>query len=276
MNMKMNNNIQKVFNQNIKRIAAKTKTAHTNEQALFHLIIEHPYYVEGVINLRKTAGLPTEGVLDQRQAYLWEQNNEISRQKLEVGIKDLLSQFNYPAIYKTTLFNFTYDGIICPARVSYLLAEVDDNDDDSEQWKEELKHYANQPKINAAIIHTTASREINKYLIDPDALYIRVTRTAGIRDVQEAFSTLKGMKAEASPFIVATPQKVAIFIWQLSKNNELTDKEITKLVKEKFTVTFFTYSKVEIYRSRFKQALGRLKPLSKDYRKKLQSLPTIF
>ncbi len=265
------NNLQKAFKDNVKRYPTKAKTTYENQRALFGLIIEHPDYIEGVLNLRKQFSLPKEGYLDMQKAFLWEQENKEDRVNIENGLRQLLSGFSYPSVFHRILSKFTYDIVVCPARTKPFLMETDDD----EKWVNELQRHIEQPIISTASVRTTYDKEINKHLIDPDSTYIKITPTMTYKDLEKVFSDVK-LKKVNLPFSVSKPERISKFIWQASRAGILTDKEIGQIINDKFGVKVFSYMQVAQYRKRYKDILVLFKPLGKGYKARLKELPVLF
>lgn len=212
-------------------------------QRLFSLLLDHPYFIENVSELRKKYNLPKDGFQDGQEVYLWEHNDKENRQYFVGNVYDLLSDFKIPNVYKRSVWHFVYDYVIFPKRTE-------------QSWIERSPLFS--------IIETAADREINKYLVNPNSTYIEVFEWTTGRDVTRALKKINKNKKIKLPFKVSKIGGISRMVWRLTQkglaDGEIKD-EVNKFIKDYNEKRTFGYEDVPVYRKRYKNALSVLRKI---------------
>ncbi len=250
--------LKSALKENTHNYTVSQKTEWENSCALFNLLIDHPVFNDRVAKARNELSLPPQSIYAQEDAVAWEHKNLKNRDTLRITALKVIKDFKIPTVFYNDTVNFTYDYILCKERVSNLLLE-EFND---EEWKDEFQDMVSKKVLTARLIHTTRDLELNKYLIEPNALYLQISPTIGNRDFIKAYKQIKKLKKIAQPFRVPKPQGTMRMIWRLRSSGK-TPKEIILMLKEKFigTKTQVDNHFIDVNTQRYKKALKKLHPI---------------
>lgn len=237
------NKIKECLDKNIEMVTSKESKSKSNNdfiknrKRLFRLLADHPYFERKITELRLKYKLPTTGITEPSEAYLWEHK---SRKRYHEYVKDidtLVSDFEISNVYRRSVWQFVYDYVLVPTRKSE-------------------NSIAQYPIFS--IVKTDEDREVNKFLVESNGLYIQVFDWTTKRDIEKAMKKITAIKKEKLPFKVSKVEELARDVWAFSREG-LNDKEIAKKLTKKNKV--FTYQDVPVYRKRYKKALNTLRAL---------------
>lgn len=241
--------LQKKLKENVEIISSRSTDGIPNKkfiesrQRFFTLLSDHPHFQKGITQLRKKYKLPSAGFSDSAEALLWEQKSKSKYHRLVRDTDALLTDFEIPKVYRSSVWQFVYDTIVAPVRAQ----------------NSSISHY---PIFS--IIRTDEDRDINKFLINPNSKYIEVFEWTTKRDIEKAVKKLTQIKKEKLPLKVSKVGDLARLVWILTQEG-LNDKQIKAEVSSRLSNAgekrIFGYDDVPIYRKRYKDALGTLRKL---------------
>ena len=214
-----------------------------SRERFFVLLSDHPHFQTRIKQLRKKYKLPEAGFSDSAEALVWEHKSKSRYHNLVRETDTLLADFEIPKVYRASVWQFVYDTIIAPMRAKY----------------SSISHY---PIFS--IIHTDADRDINKFLINPNSLYVEIFEWTTKRDIEKALKKLTQLKKEKLPLKVSKIGDLARRVWLLSHeglNDHKIALEIEKIIHILDKERGFGYADVAVYRKRYKDALGTLRKL---------------
>jgi hypothetical protein len=243
------NKYQKKLEENVEIVSSRS-TSDVAEQKfingrerLFTLLTDHPHFQKKLKTIRKKYSIPESGFVDLSKAFQWEHKSKIRYHRYVKEISSLISDFNIPKVFRGSVNQFVYDCILIPKRT-------------------QNQKIADYPIFS--IIHTDEDRDINKYLINPNSLYIELFEWTTKRDIEKALKKLSTLKKNKKPFQVSKVSDLTRKVWLLSQEG-LNDKEIRERIQDIFAnvggVGRFDYHDVPIYRKRYKDALRSLRKL---------------
>ncbi len=214
-----------------------------SRQRFFTLLSDHPHFQLEIKRLRGKYKLPDEGFSDLSEALVWEHRPKSRYHNFVRDTNTLLADFEIPKVYRSSVWQFVYDTIVAPVRAKY----------------SSISHY---PIFT--ITHTDEDREINKFLINPNSLYLEVFEWTTKRDIEKALKKLTQLKKKKQPLKVSKIGDLARKVWLLSQEG-LNDKQIKAEVQKQLSdlgeKRIIGYEDVPIYRKRYKTALVTLRKL---------------
>jgi hypothetical protein len=241
-------------------VTTRDKVFTDGQRSLYTLLVDHPYFQNQVVHLRKIFNVPSQGFEDGEKVFLWSHTDKNRERDFWKSVEVLLSDFEIPKIYTSEAKFFVYDYILSPVIVRHLLP-LDDTY--SKKQKEKIIDGVSSHKIGAAIIRTGLNVEETKYQLKANALYIEIDEHSTERDLLSAFRKVSKNKNKRSSFKLPKPQEKARFVW-MSKRDNLSNQKIAKAFNIKFGTTL-TLNQVPTYAKRYEKALGKLRAIDKKY-----------
>jgi hypothetical protein len=228
------------FNENIKIISSKNLGVDFEEERnkLCTLLTDHPFFIQEIPKIRKKYKIPTDSFCDPQKAFYWEHKNRQRRNEFVKDINKFIDNLTIPRAYRPAIFSFLYDYILT---------------------NKPIHKNAIQSQNRASITITDSDRDINKYLINPNSLYIEIYKWTTKRDLDEAYKQIKEIRKEKEQIKVSKIEGLARDIWILTKRG-LSDKQIKKELDTAYQKTF-DYKKIPSYRKRYKDQLNKIKKI---------------
>lgn len=212
-------------------------------ERLFTLLTDHPYFQKKQKAIRKKYSIPSSGFEDLSEAFEWEHKTKTRHQRYVKDVESLIADFNISNVYRSSVWQFVYDYILVPKR----------NQNSS------ISDYPTY-----SIVHTDSDRDINKYLINPDSIYVEIYEWTTKRDIEKALKKLSKLKKDTQPFHISKVGDLARQVWLLSEQG-LNSQDIKSRIQEKLQKAgekrVFGYEDVPIYRKRYKEALNSLRKI---------------
>lgn len=241
------NDYQKKLEENIEIVSSRSRNGVASkkfiagQERLFNLLADHPHFQKRLKAIRKKYSIPESGFDDQSKAFEWEHKSNTRYHKYVKDIDLLVSDFHISKVFRGSVLQFVYDFALIPKRSQH----------------DTIVDYP-----TFSIVHTDEDRDINKYLINPNSLYIELYEWTTKRDIEKALKKLATLKKDAKPFHISKVSKLPRQVWLLSQQG-LSDKEISKQIAESSNKEgfYFGYDRVPIYRKRYKDALNTLREI---------------
>lgn len=214
-----------------------------NRNKFFTLLTDHPYFQKQVTKLRKKYSLPETGFSKSSDAFDWEHSSKKEYQSLVKDVNDFVLGFETPRVYRSSVWEYVYGFIVVPVRCKKLSV-------------------AQYPLFS--VVQTDEDRDINKFLINQDSLYIEVFEWTTKRDLEKAAKILTKLKKEKYPLKVSRVQNFSREVWLLTEQG-LSDKqiklELSNHLKDKGNDRIIGYDEIPVYRKRYKTALSKLRKI---------------
>lgn len=228
------------FNENIKIISSKNLGVDFEEERnkLCTLLSDHPFFITKIPKIRKKYKIPVDSFCDPQKAFYWEHKDRQRRNDFIKDINKFVDNFKIPKAYRPAVFSFLYDYILNNKPIS---------------------ENAIQGQNRASITITDSERDINKYLINPDSLYIEIYKWTTKRDLDEAYKQIKEIRKEKEQIKVSKIEGLARDVWILTKRG-LSDKAIKKELDLAYQKNF-NHKDIPIYRKRYKDQLNKMRKI---------------
>ncbi len=222
--------LKNAISNNIKNYFAKDKTVFDNLNSLFNLLFDHPVYIERAKRVRGIFLLPKDtGLLSGEEALVWENDNGDKLKKLRDAVTKLLTGFAIPEAFRDRVFYFTYDYIISKNSILSLLVENFDSPNQKDEG------YKRAPKLlSFRTVHTLPDRELNKYLLDTNALYLQIGPGMNLATLQKVYTeVIMKNKEQLLPLEAPSPEEKARLIWRM-RMEKFRPKKIIEVLKIKY------------------------------------------
>lgn len=242
--------LRKCLDENVEIVSSRSNGGVASKkflygrERLFTLLTDHPHFQKKLRTIRKKYSIPDLGFDDISEAFEWEHKSKTRYQRFVKEVNSLIADFHISKVYRSSVWQFIYDYILSPKR-------------------SENSSISDYPTFS--IVQTDSDRDINKYLINPNSLYVEVFEWTTKRDIEKALKKLTELKKDMQPFQVSKVGDLPRQVWLLSQQG-LSDKEIRERVLNIFAPIGgkegFDYQDVPVYRKRYKDALNTLRKIS--------------
>lgn len=205
------------------------------------LLTDHPFFVEQVTKIRKKFKVPKNGFASFEEKVVWKHsknNYEAYRKEIE----RFLNKLNTLRVYRSGILEFIDDYIFF-------------------QKNHENISMSQTPRY--AIIQSSNNREENKYLFQPNTLYLEVYPWTSTADMQDSFSKMSELKKDKMGYgnIQANEFGIARISWKL-KQSGMKNTEIYEELKEKCflqKMKHFGYDDISNYVTRYETSLKQIR-----------------
>lgn len=206
---------------------------------LYNLLTDHPHFKISVDRIRSNYGLSENGLKNDQQVLIWENNLGKRYHSFIKEVEILVNDFEIPHALWSSLSLYIIDYIVL-----------------SKQINKEKDSVGGYPLFS--IVQTDANRDINKYLINRNSLYLEIFEWTTERDIYLAVKKITKLKKDGFAFGISKVDTLARYIWLLS-NQSLSVNDIQKKIKEDYKGRFLNYSDIGVYKKRYKDALQSLR-----------------
>lgn len=237
--------IRKKLDENVEIVSSRCKNGVASKKflagrkRLFALLTDHPHFQKRLKAIRKKYLIPESGFDDHSKAFEWEHKSTNRYHRYVKDIDLLVSDFHISKVFRGSVLQFVYDFALIPKRSQH----------------DTIVDYP-----TFSIVRTDEDRDVNKYLINPNGLYIELFEWTTKRDIEKALKKLTTLKKDVKPFHISKVGEIARQVWLLSQQG-LTDKEISKQIRESTEKKDFGYNDVPVYRKRYKDVLDTLRKI---------------
>ncbi len=138
------------------------------------------------------------------------------------------------------------------------------NDIDGLSLKEKRYTLKNLTKKQGVVRIIKTGKDVgqNKFLFQPDTVYLEIDKDASYRELATTWEEVRKIIKEVPRFSISKRDEVARKVWKLSQE-KYTHNEIAKLVNKYFG-TKLGYTDIAIYKKRYKDILDKIKPLQEE------------
>ena len=247
-------NIQKTLSE-AEYIFSSENTVENNECCLYMLLLDHPFFIKQIKEIRTRLGIPIGGYKDYgKTGFRWEHSRQNNKKLLWSEVEDMVSKFKIQDIYidigDVKFFAMNY--IVSKELIKDLLPQniYSENEKLLPKRTRKLK-----PAVK--IIKASIDLEANKYIFTPGRTYLEIFPKTTRRDIDLAFKKITEKKKNNLPYNVPKPSIIARNIWNLAQKRT-KNKDIVQIINTTYDKKF-TYEEILIYKKRYADALRKLR-----------------